>query len=340
MSSDLIDLRSDTVTRPTAAMRAAMAAAEVGDDVFGDDPTVNRLQAVLAERLGFEAGLFLPTATQSNLTALMTHCQRGDEYIAGQNAHCYKYEGGGAAVLGSIQPQPIEHAPDGSLPLAKVAAVIKADDPHYARTRLLCLENTIGGKIVPLAVSRELTDFAHARGLATHLDGARLFNAAVGLGVAPRDVARGFDSVTICLSKGLGCPAGAVLVGSRDFIDAARRPRKMLGGGMRQVGVLAAAGLHALEHHVERLAEDHAKARQLADGLRGIDGLVVDGPHTNMVFVDLPPDRVAALEAFMAERGIHVLCYQPRLRLVTHLDLDGAQVPRVVEAFRQFFARH
>ena len=335
----LVDLRSDTVTRPTAAMRAAMAAAAVGDDVFGDDPTVNRLQSVLAERLGFEAGLFLPTATQSNLTALMTHCGRGDEYIAGQNAHCYKYEGGGGAVLGSIQPQPIEHAPDGSLPLAKVAAAIKLDDPHYARTRLLCLENTIGGRIVPLAVCRELADFAHGQGLATHLDGARLFNAAVGLGVAPADVARGFDSVTICLSKGLGCPAGAVLLGSRDFIERARRPRKMLGGGMRQAGVLAAAGLHALHHHVERLAEDHAQAQRRAAGLRAIDGLAVDGPHTNMVFVDLPGERWRALEAFMQARSILVMSYQPRLRLVTHLDVDAAGIERSIAAFGQFMAQ-
>ncbi len=337
MSNDVIDLRSDTVTRPTAAMRAAMAAAEVGDDVFGDDPTVNRLQAVLAERLGFEAGLYLPTATQSNLTALMTHCQRGDEYIAGQNAHCYKYEGGGAAVLGSIQPQPIEHAPDGSLPLAKVAAAIKMDDPHYARTRLLCLENTIGGKIVPLAVCRELTEFAHGKSLATHLDGARLFNAAVGLGVEPSAVAQGFDSVTICLSKGLGCPAGAVLVGRKEFIDLAKRPRKMLGGGMRQAGVLAAAGLHALEHHVERLAEDHEKAQHLAAGLRQIEAIKVDGPHTNMVFVDLPAGRVGALSDFMTTQGILILGYQPRLRLVTHLDVDVVAVDRAVAAFAQFF---
>ncbi|MCA3220066.1 MAG: low-specificity L-threonine aldolase [Burkholderiales bacterium] len=336
----MIDLRSDTVTRPTAAMRAAMAAAEVGDDVFGDDPTVNRLQAVLAERLGFEAGLFLPTATQSNLTALMTHCQRGDEYIAGQNAHCYKYEAGGGAVLGSIQPQPIDNAPDGSLPLDKVAAAIKLDDPHYARTRLLCLENTIGGKIVPLPVIKRLTDYARSKGLVTHLDGARLFNAAVGLGVAPREVAAGFDSVTICLSKGLGCPVGAVLAGGKDFIARAKRPRKMLGGGMRQAGVLAAAGLYALDHHVERLAEDHAKAQRLAAGLREIDALKVDGPHTNMVFVDLPADRVTALSAFMAEQGIQILGYQPRLRLVTHLDVSMAAIERAIAAFKQFFARH
>ncbi|MFO0146781.1 MAG: low-specificity L-threonine aldolase, partial [Betaproteobacteria bacterium] len=286
------------------------------------------------------AGLFLPTATQSNLTALMTHCQRGDEYIAGQNAHCYKYEAGGGAVLGSIQPQPIDNAPDGSLPLDKVAAAIKLDDPHYARTRLLCLENTIGGKIVPLPVIKRLTDYARSKGLVTHLDGARLFNAAVGLGVAPREVAAGFDSVTICLSKGLGCPVGAVLVGGKDFIARAKRPRKMLGGGMRQAGVLAAAGLHALDHHVERLAEDHAKAQRLAAGLREIDALKVDGPHTNMVFVDLPADRVTALSAFMAEQGIQILGYQPRLRLVTHLDVSMAAIERAIAAFKQFFARH
>ena len=331
-----IDLRSDTVTRPTPAMRHAMSVAVVGDDVFGDDPSVNRLQSVIAERLGFEAALFLPTATQSNLTALMTHCQRGDEYIAGQNAHCYKYEAGGAAVLGSIQPQPIENAPDGSLPLAKVAAAIKMDDPHYARTRLLCLENTIGGKAVPLPVVRELTAFAHDRGLATHLDGARVFNAATALGVPAAEVTRGFDSVTVCLSKGLGCPVGAVLLGRREFIAAARRPRKMLGGGMRQAGVLAAAGLYALDHHVERLAQDHANARALADGLRGIDGLSVDGPHTNMVFLDLPGERWRELETFMHARGILVMSYQPRLRLVTHLDFDATQVPPVIDAFAAF----
>ena len=338
MSNKTVDLRSDTVTRPTAAMRAAMAAAEVGDDVFGDDPTVNRLQTVLAERLGFEAALFLPTATQSNLAALMTHCRRGDEYVVGQNAHCYKYEGGGAAVLGSIQPQPIEHAPDGSLPLGKVAAAIKPDDPHYARTRLLALENTIGGRAVPLAACRELTGFAHSRGLATHLDGARLFNAATALRVAPAEVTRGFDSATVCLSKGLGCPVGAVLAGPRDFIDCARRPRKMLGGGMRQAGVLAAAGLYALEHHVTRLADDHALAAQLAAGLATIDGITVYGPHTNMVFVEMPAAQLDGIEPFMQARGILLHGYEGRLRLVTHLDVDGGGIKRTLNAFRDFFA--
>lgn len=334
-----IDLRSDTVTRPTAAMRAAMAAAEVGDDVFGDDPTVNRLQAAVAERLGFEAALFLPTATQSNLVALMTHCQRGDEYIAGQQAHCYKYEAGGGAVLGSIQPQPVEHADDGSLRLDHVAAAIKADDFHYARTRLVALENTIGGRAVPLASMRAITDFAHGQHLATHLDGARLFNAAAALGVSAAEVARGFDSVTICLSKGLGCPAGAVLAGTRAFVEAAKRPRKMLGGGMRQVGVLAAAGLHALDHHVARLADDHALAAKLADGLRGIDGIEVNGPHTNMVFLQMDPVQLARIEPFMAQQGILLHGYEGKMRLVTHLDVDAAGIERVLAAFGAFFAQ-
>ncbi len=339
-TADLVDLRSDTVTRPTAGMRRAMMDAEVGDDVFGDDPTVNRLQALLAERLGFEAGLFMPSGTQSNLTALMTHCQRGDEVLVGQQAHTYRYEGGGAAVLGSIQPQPLEHEPDGSIALERIAAAIKPDDPHFARTRLLALENTIGGKVLPLPYQHAATDLAHERGLATHLDGARLFNAAVALGVAPHEVATGFDSVSVCLSKGLGAPVGSVLLGSREFIDRARRPRKMLGGSLRQAGVLAAAGIFALEHHVARLAEDHANAQRLADGLRGIEELSVDGPHTNMVFVTVPAASVGALEAFLHGHGILVLARSPTVRLVTHLDVDAAGIERAVAAFRAFFARH
>jgi threonine aldolase len=339
-TSDLVDLRSDTVTRPDAGMRRAMAAAEVGDDVFGDDPTVNRLQALLAEMLGFEAGLIMPSGTQSNLAALMTHCQRGDEYLVGQNAHAYRYEGGGAAVAGSIQPQPLENDPDGSIPLARIAAAIKPDDPHFARTRLLALENTIGGKVLPLPYQRAATGLAHARGLATHLDGARLFNAAIALDAAPREVAAGFDSVSVCLSKGLGAPVGSVLLGSREFIGRARRPRKMLGGGLRQAGILAAAGIHALEHNVARLAEDHANAQRLADGLRRIDALAVDGPYTNMLFAAVPADRLAALEAFLRSRGILVLARSPVLRLVTHLDVNAAGVDRATSAFGEFFARH
>jgi threonine aldolase len=337
MSNELIDLRSDTVTRPTPGMRRAMHEADVGDDVFGDDPTVNRLQAVLAERLGFEAGLFMPSGTQSNLTALMTHCQRGDEVIVGQNAHTYRYEGGGAAVLGSIQPQPLDHAADGSITLDRIDAAIKPDDPHYARTRLLALENTIGGKAVPLVYCRAATQLAHARGLATHLDGARYFNAVTALGCGERELAQGFDSVSICLSKGLGAPVGSVLLGARDFIARALRVRKMLGGGLRQAGVLAAAGLYALEHHVARLADDHANARRLADGLRAIDALAVDGSHTNMVFVRVAEDAVGALTAFLRERGVVVLPYAA-MRLVTHLDIDRAGIDRAVRAFGDFFA--
>src|SRR5580700_2042135 len=267
-SSFTIDLRSDTVTRPTAGMRAAMAAAEVGDDVYGDDPTVNRLEAVAAERFGFESALFFPSGTQSNLAALMAHCGRGDEYLVGQEAHTYKFEQGGAAVLGSIQPQPLENEPDGSISVERIARAIKPADVHFAPTRLLALENTMGGRVLSPVYLRAATDFVHARGLHTHLDGARLFNAIVKLGVDEPAAVAGFDSVSICLSKGLGAPAGSVLLGSRELIETARRRRKALGGGMRQAGVLAAAGLYALEHHVQRLAEDHDNAQRLADGLR------------------------------------------------------------------------
>ncbi len=338
-SSELIDLRSDTVTRPGVGMRRAMSEAEVGDDVFGDDPTVNRLQALLAEMLGFEAGLFCPSGTQCNLVALMTHCARGDEYLVGQDAHTYKYEGGGAAVLGSIQPQPIENAADGSIPLAKIAAAIKPDDLHFARTRLLALENTIGGKVLAADTMRRASTLARERGLATHLDGARFFNAVIALGAEPRVLAQGFDSVSVCLSKGLGAPAGSVLLGARDFIARAQRPRKMLGGAMRQAGVLAAAGIFALEHNVARLADDHANAQRLAAGLREIGALKVEGPFTNMLFVSVPAERVEPLGAFLRERGVLILARSPTLRLVTHLDVSTAAVERAIGAFKEFFAK-
>src|ERR1700733_10673678 len=241
-------------------MRAAMAAAEVGDDVYGDDPTVNRLQAMIAERFGFESGLFFATGTQSNLAGLMAHCGRGEEYLVGQEAHTYSYEQGGAAVLGSIQPQPLENEPDGGISNERISRAIKPDDIHFARTRLLALENTIGGRVLPPAYQRQVTQFAHDKGLITHLDGARIYNAIVKLGTDERTAVAGFDSVSVCLSKGLGAPAGSVLLGARDCIDRARRWRKALGGGMRQAGVLAAAGLYAIEHHVRGLAQDHAKA--------------------------------------------------------------------------------
>jgi len=333
-----VDLRSDTVTKPTAAMREAMLRAEVGDDVYGEDPSANRLQERVAHALGFEAALFVPSGTQGNLVALMSHCERGDEYIVGADAHTYKFEGGGAAVLGSIQPQPIPHADDGSLPLAAVEAAIKPVDPHFARTRLLCLENTWHGRVLPMDYLDRAQAFARAHGLALHLDGARLFNAAVALHVPAREIARHFDSVSVCFSKGLGAPVGSVLAGSAALIDKARRWRKVAGGAMRQAGILAAACEYALDHHVARLAEDHARAARLAEGLRAIPGLVVHAQHTNMVFVDVPRERLAALASHLAACRVRAFIgYLPRLRLVTHLDVDDAGVERAVAAFRGFF---
>ncbi len=332
----VIDLRSDTVTQPTAGMRDAMARAPLGDDVYGEDPTVNKLESWLAERLGFAAGLFVPSGTMSNLLGLMAHCERGDEYIVGQQAHTYKYEGGGAAVLGSIQPQPLDNQADGSLDLNQVVAAIKADDFHFARTRLLALENTMQGKVLSLdylAAARKLT---REKGLSLHLDGARLYNAAVKLGVDAREIAQHFDSVSVCLSKGLGAPIGSVLCGSSEFIAKARRLRKMVGGGMRQAGSIAAAGLYALEHQVERLADDHANAAFLGKALLEL-GFDVEPVHTNMVYVQIG-GRAEQLKAFCAERGI-VLSASPRLRMVTHLDTSATQMEQVVAAFAEFGIR-
>ncbi|MEW5738869.1 MAG: low-specificity L-threonine aldolase [Myxococcota bacterium] len=329
-----IDLRSDTVTRPTPGMREAMARAEVGDDVFSDDPTVNRLQATLAERLGFEAGLFFPSGTQSNLAALMAHCQRGDEYLVGQDAHTYVHEGGGAAVLGSIQPQPLEHEADGTISLARIEAAIKPDDVHYARTRLLALENTLGGRAMSLEYQRAATALARRHGLATHLDGARLFNAAVKLGVDAREVTRGFDTVSVCLSKGLGAPVGSVLVGPAEVLRRAHRWRKTLGGGMRQAGVLAAAGLYALEHHVARLREDHENAARLAEGLSGLPGLTVEPPQTNIVWVKVAEPLAARFVPALEKEGV-LATGRTLVRFVTHLDVTGEDVDAVVAAARR-----
>ena len=337
----MIDLRSDTVTRPTPAMRAAMAAAEVGDDVFADDPTVNALQDRIAALLGKEAALFLPTGTQSNLCGLMAHCGRGDEYLVGQMAHTYRWEGGGAAVLGSIQPQPLAQAADGSMALAEIEGAIKPDDAHFARTRLLALENTWGGKVLPPSYVQQATSLAHARGLATHLDGARLFNAAVASGgdarAAARELAAPFDTVSVCFSKGLGAPVGSALCGPRELIARAHRVRKMLGGGMRQAGVLAAAVLHALDHHIDRLAEDHANARRLADGLQGLPGVQCEMPQTNIVFVDVVPERAHGVVDRARAQG--VLCTGLyRLRLVTHLDVSRPDVDRAIDVMRAALA--
>jgi len=332
-----VDLRSDTVTKPSPAMREAMSRAEVGDDVFGDDPTVNRLQEVAAERFGMEAGLFFPSGTQSNLAALMAHCQRGEEVIVGQDAHTYHYEAGGMAVLGSIQPQPLDNRPDGTLDLAEVEAAIKPDDAHFAITRLLALENTIGGKVIGRPYLADALALARRRKLSTHLDGARIFNAAVKLGMPVADLCSGFDTVSVCLSKGLGAPAGTVLVGRKDVIARARRVRKMLGGTMRQVGILGAAGLYALEHNVDRLAEDHANAERLAKGLVKL-GLPVDPVHTNMVFVAVPKESAADLKRHLDANGIATLG-GAKMRLVTHLDVDAKGVDRALAAFSAFFAR-
>lgn len=346
--SSLVDLRSDTVTQPTPAMREAMMAAPLGDDVFGTDPSVNALQEKIAALLGFEAALFVPTGTQSNLCAILSHCGRGDEYIVGQQAHCYRWEGGGAAVFGSVQPQPLDHAPDGTLPLAQIEASIKPDDAHFARTKLLALENTLGGKLLPFEYVQAATDLAKSRGLQRHLDGARLFNAATAqaalnkrsdIRAEARRIAQCFDSVSVCFSKGLGAPIGSALVGSREFIARAHRIRKMAGGGMRQAGLLAAAAAHALDHHVDRLADDHALAQRLAQGLEGIEGLTVEAPHTNIVFVDLTgaaQARSSELLASLNSQGILATGLY-RLRFVTHLDVDAAGVDRAVAAIRAFF---
>jgi threonine aldolase len=366
-SSQIIDLRSDTVTQPTPAMRAAMLAAPLGDDVFGDDPTVNALQEKIAHMLGFEAALFMPTGTQSNLCGVLAHCQRGDEYIVGQMAHTYRWEGGGAAVLGSVQPQPLAHAADGTLPLADIEAAIKPDDAHFAKTRLLTLENTIGGKLLPFEYVQAATKLAKNKGLATHLDGARLFNAAVAqaallhpvhpepaqklakastssaradfaLAEAKR-IAQCFDSVSVCFSKGLGAPVGSALCGSKEFIKKAHRIRKMAGGGMRQAGILAAAALYALEHHVERLAQDHALAVRLAHVFTHIEGATVDPVHSNIVFVDLhgpAQAKAAGLLDRLKQHGILATGLY-RLRFVTHLDVDAAGVDKAIAVIKAYF---
>jgi len=332
-----MDFRSDTVTRPTAGMRAAMAAAEVGDDVFGDDPNVNALQDEVATLLGVEAALFVPSGTQSNLIGVMTHCGRGDEVIVGQEAHTYRYEAGGGAVLGSIQPQPLDNAADGTIPLATIEAAIKPDDSHFAKTRLIALENTIGGKVLPDGYVATVRALADRRKLALHLDGARLWNAAVKRGVPPRAIAQGFDSVSVCLSKGLGAPVGSVLCGRRDCIGAAHRWRKMLGGGMRQAGVLAAAGRYAIKHHVERLAEDHDNAARLAAGLAKHRALDVAPSQTNMIFVTVREGSADGFAAHLAANGVQITGTTHQ-RWVTHLDVGRADVDRAIGVVDAFFA--
>lgn len=332
-----IDLRSDTVTRPTALMRAAMAQAPVGDDVFGDDPTVLALQERVAAEVGQEAALFMPSGTQSNLVALLTHCGRGDEYLVGQMAHMYRWEGGGAAVLGGIQPQPILQGPDGRIPCDDIRAALKPIDDHYARSRLLCLENTWMGQVLCPDYTAEALRLARSVGLQTHLDGARLFNAAVASGRSAAELAVGFDTVSVCFSKGLGAPMGSALCGPRDFVEQARRWRKVCGGGLRQAGIVAAAALVALDQQVSRLVSDHERAARLAQGLEGLPGVQVQATATNMLFLDLSPELVGRFPqgpaAALSQAG--VLCTgHHRLRLVTHLDIDDAAIDRALAVIR------
>jgi threonine aldolase len=334
----MIDFRSDTVTRPTPAMREAMAHAEVGDDVYGDDPTVNSLQAYAAERLGFEAALFTATGTQANLLAIMAHCGRGDEYLCGQSAHNYRYEGGGAAVLGSVQPQPIENEPDGSIHLDKARAAIKADDFHFAVTRLLSLENTIGGKVLSLDYQRQARAFCDDHNLLLHLDGARVLNAAVKSNCDIREITKHYHSVSVCLSKGLGAPAGSLLLGSQAFIARATRLRKMVGGGMRQAGILAAAGRIALEDGPLRLHEDHENAEYLSAGLAEISQLEINPAHTqtNIVYARCRQGKASQLRDYLASQGILITAGIP-IRFVTHRDVSRKDVDTLIGAIGSFY---
>ncbi|WP_421267824.1 low-specificity L-threonine aldolase [Aeromonas veronii] len=332
-----IDLRSDTVTQPTDAMRQAMLHAEVGDDVYGEDPGVNALEAYGARLLGKQAALFVPSGTMSNLLAVMSHCQRGEGAILGNAAHIYRYEAQGSAVLGSVALQPLPMQRDGTLAFDDIKAALAPDDAHFVQTRLICLENTHNGKVLPLSYLQEMGAFVAERGLKLHLDGARLFNAAVASETAAAVIAAPFDSISICLSKGLGAPVGSLLVGSHDFIARARRLRKMLGGGMRQAGILAQAGLFALEQHVTRLADDHRRAKRLAEGLAALPGIELDLSlvQSNMVFLRLREGESAPLLAFMKERGILFSGYG-ELRLVTHLQINDDDIEEVIDAFTEY----
>lgn len=338
----IIDLRSDTVTVPTEAMRQAMARAEVGDDVFGEDPTVNRLEQMAAERMGKEAALFLVSGTMGNLVALLTHCGRGDEVVLGDQSHVFLFEQAGMAALGGISPYPVPNQPDGTMRLEDIERAIRSDSIFFPRTRLICLENTHNvcyGAALTAEYTAEVARLAHSRGLKVHLDGARIFNAAAALGVDVRELARDADSVTFCLSKGLCAPVGSLLCGSKDFIAEARRVRKVLGGGMRQAGVLAAAGIVALEQMAPRIGEDHVRARRLAQGLAEIPGVAVGPVHTNIVYFWLtdtagrtPEEVVAGL----ARRGVRVLGrVGGRFRAVTHYWITDEDIDATVAAMRE-----
>ncbi len=332
-----IDLRSDTVTKPSPAMIEAMVKAKVGDDVYGEDPSVNELEAMSAKMLGKQDAIFCTSGTQSNLIALMLHCKRQDEYIAGQQSHTYRYEGGGAAVLGSIQPQPIDFEKDGTLDLEKAACFIKPDDFHFADTQLLCLENTQAGKVLPLDYLEKAEQFAIDNSLKLHLDGARVFNAAVKLKIDVQEITKFFDTISFCLSKGLGAPVGSLLCGSKDHIKKARRLRKVLGGGMRQAGILAGAGIFALSNNIQRLEQDHENALNLAKGLSKTDNIHIDFNivQTNIVFADITAD-MDMLYDFLKKRNI-IIDKDNHLRLVTHLDISKKDIDFIIESFQEFF---
>ncbi len=335
----MIDLRSDTVTKPTASMRRAMSRAEVGDDVYGEDPTVNKLEAETAEVLGAEAALFCSSGTQSNLLALLSHCGRGDEYIVGQQAHTYKFEGGGAAIVGGIQPQPMDFEQDGTIDLGKAATFIKPEDDHFAKTKLFCLENTNWGRVLPLSYLDAANEFVKKNRLAMHLDGARVFNAAVKLNVPVSKIAEKFDSVSVCMSKGLGAPVGSVLCGRKQFIKKARRWRKVAGGGMRQAGIIAAGALHALQHNVERLEKDHQNAQMLASALAEIEEIEIDlnFVQTNIIIFRIAREKAEQLTVFCREHGVIISHYGGTFRLVTHLDATKQALLKVIRVFEKYF---
>ena len=330
----MIDYRSDTVTKPTPEMLQVMISAELGDDVYGDDPTVNALEARMAELSGFEAAMMVNSGTQSNLCALLAHCERGEEYIVGQGYHTYLYEAGGAAVLGSVVPQPIKVSDNGALDFADIAAVIKEDDSHFAKSKLLSLENTHCGKVIPLEYFKQAREFTNQHGLDIHLDGARIYNALTAINIELKDICQYVDSISICFSKGLGTPMGSILGGSNEFISKARRIRKMVGGGTRQAGIIAKAMDYALDHNIERLQIDHGNAVLLADLLKESNKLKVTTPQTNMVYIDLDDsiDGVLLAKLLLAE-GIQISAGQT-LRLVTHLNISTADVIHTADTIK------
>ncbi len=332
-----IDYRSDTLTQPTAEMRECMAQATVGDDVYGEDPSVNQLEQTAAQLLGKQAGIFVSSGTQGNLLAMLGHCQRGDEYISGDEYHVYLSEARGASVLGGIATTALATGDQFEVPIDSLRQAIKPDNIHYPVSRLLCLENTVHGRVQSQSHLQALCDLAHEAGLLTHLDGARLMNAAIAEGVIASDISAPFDSISLCLSKGLGAPVGSVLCGTSEFINKARRNRKLLGGGTRQAGVLAACGLYALENNIERLADDHSNAERLAKGLASMQVMAVE-QYTNMVFISPPAEHIAPLCEHLRDSGINMTADTPTMRMVTHLDISSDDIRMTIGAFRDYFS--